>query len=84
VTKIEPTFFSDIVVGRWLAEKLIASAARANFTLHAYCVMPDHVHFVLEALADTCDLIPFVDGFKQQTTYEFSKTRATRLWQRRY
>ena len=83
-TENRADFFSDIVVGRWLAETLIASAAHANFTLHAYCVMPDHVHFVSEALADTCDLIPFVDGFKQQTAYEFSKTRATRLWQRRY
>jgi len=42
------------------------------------------VNFVSETLADTCDLIPFVDEFKQQTAYEFSKTRATRLWQRRY
>jgi putative transposase len=46
--------------------------------------MPDHVHLVAEALADTCDLVRFLDGFKQRTAYEFSKRQGTRLWQRRY
>jgi REP element-mobilizing transposase RayT len=77
------TVFSDRATGRWLLEKLIASTAGFNFALHAYCVMPDHLHFVCEGLADT-NLVKFVDGFKQCTAYEFSKTRGTRLWQRRY
>ena len=72
-------FFSDIVVGRWLAEKLIASAAHANFTLHAYCVMPNHMHFVSEALANTCDLVPFVDGFKQQSASVVSQRYVNRI-----
>jgi putative transposase len=83
-TEHRAEFFSDLVAGQWLVQKLTASAANSNFTLHAYCVMPDHLHFVSEATADPCDLIRFVDGFKQQTAYEFSKTRGTRLWQRRY
>jgi putative transposase len=83
-TENRAVFFSDLPTGHRLVEKLIASAAHSNFTLHAYCVMPDHLHFISEALADTCDLIRFVDGFKQRTAYEFSKTRGTRLWQRRY
>jgi putative transposase len=83
-TENRAAFFSDIVVGRWLLEELIATSSRASFTLHAYCVMPDHVHFVPEALADTCDLVRFVDGFKQRTAYEFSERQGMRLWQRRY
>jgi len=58
VPKIEPTFSRTLSLAAGWQETLIASAAHANFTLHAYCVMPDHVHFVSEALADTCDLIP--------------------------
>lgn len=83
-TENRETFFSNTVVGRWLLDELIATSKRSRFTLHAYCVMPDHVHFVSEALADTCDLVRFVDGFKQRTAYEFSKRHGRRLWQRRY
>jgi putative transposase len=77
-------FFSDTPAGRWLLEKLIAAAAGSDFALHAYCVMPDHVHFVCEGLADACNLIKLVEGFKQQTAYAFSKKHRIRLWQRRY
>jgi putative transposase len=83
-TENRAAFFSDPATGRWLLERLVAASAESKFSLHAYCVMPDHVHFVCEALADACDLVKFIDGFKQRTAYEFSKTQATRLWQRRY
>lgn len=83
-TENRAPFFSDLATGLWVLDKLIATSAQSRFTLHAYCVMPDHVHFLSEAIADTCNLTPFVDGFKQRTAYKFSKTRDTRLWQRRY
>jgi len=83
-TENRATFFSDPATGHWLLKKLIATVAGFSFALHAYCIMPDHLHFVSEALADACDLIKFVEGFKQRTAYEFSKSRGTRLWQRRY
>jgi len=83
-TEDRATYFSDPATGRWLLEKLIATAAGSTFALHAYCAMPDHVHFVCEGLTDTCNLIKFVEGFKQRSAYEFSKTQHHRLWQRRY
>lgn len=46
--------------------------------------MPDHLHFLSEGLSDTCDLVKFVNTFKQQTAYQFRKMHGTRLWQRRY
>ena len=83
-TENRDTFFADRTTARWLLEKLIDNAAGFNFTLHAYCVMPDHLHFLCEGLTDTCNLIHLVDRFKQRTSYEFSKTHRSRLWQRRY
>jgi REP element-mobilizing transposase RayT len=80
-TENRASFFADRATGRWLLEKLIVNAARFNFTLHAYCVMPDHLHFLCEGLADTCNLVKLVDAFKQRTAYAFSKTHGTRLWQ---
>ena len=76
--------FVDTTLGRWIAEKLVSKAARQQFLVHAYCVMPDHLHFVVEGTEEYSNLIRFVERFKQETAYEFSKTRAMRLWQHRY
>ena len=83
-TENRATFFLKSATAYWILEELIATAAQFTFALHAYCIMPDHLHFLSEALADTCDLIKLVNGFKQCTAYEYSKTQATRLWQIRY
>src|SRR2546421_3215013 len=76
--------FSPERTGPWLLEKLFATASSFDFLLHAYCVMPDHLHWVSEGCKDTCDLIKFVDLFKQRTAYEFTREQRSRLWQRRY
>ena len=83
-TQNRTTFFSELSATSWLRQKLIAAAAEFKFALHAYCVMPDHVHFVCEGLAETCALDNFVKSFKQRTAYEFNKTKHTGLWQGRY
>lgn len=83
-TENRAIFFRDLPTGHWLLEKLITTAEKSQFTLHAYCVMPDHLHFVSQASAETCHLTRFVDRFKQVTAYEFRKTRGLRLWQKRY
>ena len=83
-TENRATFFSDSETGRWLIERLLKAVTKSDFTLHAYCLMPDHLHFVAEGLRDTCDLIKFVDTFKQGSAFEFSQRRGMRLWRRRY
>ncbi len=83
-TEHRTKFFVDLPTGQWILGKLLALAAEFSFRLHAYCAMPDHLHFLSEGLADTCDLVKFVEAFKQRTAYEFSKVHGKRLWQRRY
>ena len=46
--------------------------------------MPDHLHFLCEGVADDCNLIKFVEMFKQCTNYEFKKRSGRILWQKRY
>jgi putative transposase len=46
--------------------------------------MPDHLHLLCEGCSDDCDLVRFIEGFKQRTAYEFSKQHHSRLWQKRY
>ena len=76
--------FSDASEARRLVEHLIRMSAEHRYYLHAYCVMPDHVHFLCEGATADCDLLPFVETFKQQTAYAFGKKSGARLWQKRF
>jgi REP element-mobilizing transposase RayT len=66
-----------------LAE-LLQCGLRFKFTLHAYCVMPDHLHAVAEGQAAECGLLRFVDNFKQRTGYRYKQECELPLWQSRY
>jgi putative transposase len=83
-TENRAQFFGQQHTGIWLLKELFNTAALFDFVLHAYCVMPDHLHFVSEGRKDICDLVKFVERFKQRTAYEFKRKAEKRLWQRRY
>jgi REP element-mobilizing transposase RayT len=55
-----------------------------GFATLAYCLMPDHVHLLVEALEASSNLAPFVKVFKQVTGFEFERRTGERLWQRYY
>jgi len=63
---------------------LQACAARASFLLHAYCLMPDHLHFLAQGSEPTSDLREFVRVFKQRTSFEFRQLRGIPLWEMSY
>ena len=48
----------------WLLHILRSDAAAHTFAVHAYCLMPDHVHLLLEGLYPTTDLLGFVKAVK--------------------
>ena len=64
--------------------KLREYAAAHQFSVPAYCLMPDHVHLLMEALAVDCNLTPFVKALKQAAGFEFERRTGGRLWQRYY
>jgi len=76
--------FTNESLGQWLVTELLKSAAEQNFAIHAYCVMPDHVHLLSEGMIQTCDLVRFISSFKQQTGFYYKKRIARRLWQSTY
>jgi REP element-mobilizing transposase RayT len=71
-------------VARWIIGRLQKHAIACEFFIHAYCVMPDHVHVLAAASADTSNLIKFVEAFKQETAIEFSRRMHRPLWQFKY
>src|SRR6266702_1979941 len=56
-TEKRAPFFADRSTGRWLLHHLLEIAGQQNFSLHAFCIMPDHIHFLCEGLLDTSDLV---------------------------
>jgi putative transposase len=77
-------FGSQPTVARWLIRELRKHSAAAKFSVHAYCVMPDHMHFLVEGDENGSDLVNFVSFFKQQTAYVLRSKRKQRLWQTKF
>ena len=65
-------------------DELIATASRFGFAADAYVFMPDHVHWVAEALHDNCPLREFVAIWKQRTGFAWHQRSGNRLWQKGY
>ena len=65
----------------WLVRRLHELAARHWFQLHAWCLMPDHLHILIRGTAETCDMIRFAARFKQMTAFEGKRLFKRTIWQ---
>ncbi len=65
-------------------EALRRTSRLTQFLVHAFCLMPDHVHFLVEGTEAGSDLVRFVSRWKQQTGYLFRDELPKRFWQRRF
>jgi len=63
----------------------IRRAARDEaFAILAYCLMPDHMHLVVEATTDRSNLPRFVKLAKQRSRAAYARRSGGRLWQEGY
>ena len=62
---------------------LARSCHRYDFSLHAYCFMPDHLH-VLVSGRGRSSLQAFVHHFKQLSGYRYKREHGAHLWQISY
>jgi putative transposase len=74
-------YFRSPRIARWLLETLQQLAAQRPFTLRAYCLMPDHLHVLLQGNSPSSDLLSFVKTFKYKTTFYFRVKTGKTLWQ---
>ena len=72
---------SDLCQG---VERLIrACKERCNFRVYAWCLMPDHLHLLVQPPGDGTTVSRFVQGFKSMTNRLHWKLEgAGKLWQR--
>jgi len=70
------------------AQNLIAclrtTAGSRRFGIHAFCVMPDHFHALVEGVAPDSDLLLFVGNFKRASSLEYSRREGMPLWQKKF
>jgi putative transposase len=79
----EPTFANPDVAATTLAQ-FRQTATEQRFAVLAYCLMPDHVHLLVEGLADTSDLRKYAKFAKQRAGAQYSLHAGTPLWQEGY
>ncbi len=60
------------------------TAQSERFAILAYCVMPDHAHFLVEGTSDSANLKAFAKIAKQRSGGIFSRRHHRPLWQEGY
>jgi putative transposase len=76
--------FADPCRCSWLLEKCRAESAARAFAIHAYCVMPDHFHFLTEGLKPSSDLLNLVKSLKLKTSRSYRAETSQILWQKKF
>ena len=76
--------FEDLDVARSVERQILLTAARGGFAVLAYCLMPDHVHLIVEGRDESADLRRFVRQVKQASGYAYARIARRPLWQPRY
>jgi REP element-mobilizing transposase RayT len=75
---------ADPKIAIWLIERLRAESAKCGFLVHAFCVMPDHIHVLAQGNAGESDLMRFVESYKKGTAFRLEARIGKRLWQFKY
>jgi REP element-mobilizing transposase RayT len=64
--------------------QLLRTAADYGFATIAYCLIPDHLHALVEGLEDRSDFQKFAAMIKQRTSFAYRRVSETQLWQEGY
>jgi putative transposase len=74
--------FTDGAVVDTVVRQLVRTASEQQFSIIAYCFMPDHLHLLVEGTTADSDGKRFITLFKQYSDYDYSCERQGPLWQR--
>jgi len=77
--------FSSLELSAQTITALVLEQARLHCQVYVYCLMPDHLHFLLSPLTDRDSVLAFVAQYKGRTTrMAWQCGWKGRLWQPRY
>ena len=78
-----PAFRDQVTVDETLAQ-FRRTAADQGFEILAYCLMPDHIHMLVEGIRVDSDLKRFVKLSKQHSGAAYALRNGQPLWQEGY
>ena len=67
-----------------MVREFLRSAAEHGMAILVYCVMPDHLHLLVEGTTDDSDCERFVSRAKQRSAWQFKRRFGKPLWQEGY
>ena len=67
-----------------VTNQLLQTSALLEFAVLAYCLMPDHLHALVEAQSERADLTALIKRFKQMTGFAHRQQTGQPLWQPGY
>lgn len=76
--------FASAPFAKAITKYLLDAAAAENFLLHAWCVMPDHVHILVEGETMACQVFHFARRFKSESAHSYLRRFGRQLWQRAF
>ncbi len=78
------SIFDDERLARSAIAILCRHAEMKGILVHAYCVMPEHIHLLLQTI-EACDLCEFVGKLKSRIQYRgWALGERGRIWQRSF
>jgi len=77
------SYFNSNEIISFLLNILKQEADKFDFSVYAYCFMPDHLHLLLIGNEES-NLIKFIKLFKQRTGYYFKGRFKKPLWQKSF
>ena len=76
--------FTNPAVCRWFLDLLRNEVHSHRFALHAYCLMPDHIHLLTEGKQSDSNLLQLVRDIKYKSTIHFQRKTGQHLWQDKF
>ena len=76
-------FVRDDCANEAVAE-LLRTTRDYAFAVLAYCLMPDHLHCLVEGLQPDSDCVRWISMFKQRSAFSHRRAHGGRLWQQGY
>lgn len=81
-TSARRPLFADGAVVEMVVRQLVRTASEEQFSVIAYCFMPDHLHLLIEGTSDDSNGKRFITLFKRCSGSYYSQERQETLWRR--
>lgn len=80
-THFRSRVFVDADVVELVLSQILRAAGEEQFSVLAYCFMPDHVHLLVQGNSESSDARRLIKATKQYSGYAYSRKYGHKLWQ---